>query len=220
MPISTVNQNGLNAPLTLTSPVLTTPNLGTPSALVLTNATGLPASALPASGVSASSLTTGTLPTARLPAGCMLQVVSTNYGTRTVISQTTSVIDMPGMTVNITPTSATSKILVLINLAFNAPDGQNIMGFLNRNGTLIGQSTSSGAIQSFFGMATANDGNYRMWSASANYLDSPATTSTLTYKLQSRCAANTSTWYLNGTGRNSSDDALGSSTITVMEIAG
>jgi hypothetical protein len=51
MAISTINQNGLNAPLTLTSPVLTTPNLGTPSALVLTNATGLPAAALPAGSV-------------------------------------------------------------------------------------------------------------------------------------------------------------------------
>jgi hypothetical protein len=48
MPISTVNQKGLDAPLTLSSPVLTTPNLGTPSALVLTNATGLPIAALPA----------------------------------------------------------------------------------------------------------------------------------------------------------------------------
>ena len=37
MAISTIGQNGLNAPLSLTSP-----NLGTPSALVLTNATGLP----------------------------------------------------------------------------------------------------------------------------------------------------------------------------------
>jgi hypothetical protein len=45
MPISTIGQNGLNAPLSLTSP-----NLGTPSALVLTNATGLPQAGL-ASGV-------------------------------------------------------------------------------------------------------------------------------------------------------------------------
>jgi hypothetical protein len=41
MPISTIGQNGLNAPLSLTSP-----NLGTPSALVLTNATGLPQAGL------------------------------------------------------------------------------------------------------------------------------------------------------------------------------
>jgi len=41
MPISTIGQNGLNAPLSLTSPTL-----GTPSALVLTNATGLPQAGL------------------------------------------------------------------------------------------------------------------------------------------------------------------------------
>ena len=45
MPISTIGQNGLNAPLSLTSPAL-----GTPSALVLTNATGLPQAGL-ATGV-------------------------------------------------------------------------------------------------------------------------------------------------------------------------
>jgi len=45
MAISTIGQNGLNAPLSLTSPAL-----GTPSSLVLTNATGLPQAGL-ASGV-------------------------------------------------------------------------------------------------------------------------------------------------------------------------
>ena len=41
MAISTIGQNGLNAPLSLTSP-----SLGTPSSLVLTNATGLPQAGL------------------------------------------------------------------------------------------------------------------------------------------------------------------------------
>lgn len=167
----------------------------------------------------AASKLTGQVPDANAPSGSVVQVVSTNYTTRTVIGQTTSIIDMTGMSASITPSSATSKILILINLAFNSPDGQNIFAFLNRNGTLIAQSTSSGAIQSFFGMATANDGNFRMWSASGNFLDSPNTTSALTYKIQSRCAANTAILYLNGTGRNSADDALGSSTITLMEIS-
>jgi len=45
MPISTIGQSGLNAPLSLT-----TPALGTPSSLVLTNATGLPQAGL-ATGV-------------------------------------------------------------------------------------------------------------------------------------------------------------------------
>jgi hypothetical protein len=186
-------------------------------ARLIPNGSGL----LPNANIEAMAATklTGTVPDANAPSGSVVQVVSTNYTTRTVISQTTSVIDITGMSVTITPSSASNKILVLLNLAFNSPEGQNIISFLNRNGTLIAQSTSSGAIQSFFGMATANDGNYRMWSASGNFLDSPATTSAVTYKLQSRAASGTSTLYLNGTGRNSSDDALGSSTITVMEIA-
>jgi hypothetical protein len=151
--------------------------------------------------------------------GSVLQVVSTNNTTRSVTSQTTSVIDMPGMTVSITPTSTTSKIFVMITLAINSPDGQSLMVFLDRNGTQIGNSTSSGGIQQFFGMALANTENYRLWTVGGSFLDSPGTTSALTYKLRTRAAAGSSTLYLNGTARNSSEDALGSSTITVMEIA-
>jgi len=162
---------------------------------------------------------TGTIAAARLPTGSVLQVVSTNYTTRTVIATTTSYTDMTGMTVSITPTSATSKIFVLITLAVNSPDGQSNMVVLDRNGTQIGNSTSSGGIQQFFGMALANTESYRLWTVGGSFLDSPATTSALTYKLRIRAAANTSNLYLNGTSRNSSEDALGSSTITVMEIA-
>ena len=39
MPISTIGQNGLNAPLSLTSPTLTTPVLGTPSSGTLSSCT-------------------------------------------------------------------------------------------------------------------------------------------------------------------------------------
>jgi hypothetical protein len=151
--------------------------------------------------------------------GSVLQVVSTNYTTRTVIATTTSYTDMTGMTVSITPTSATSKIFVIITLAVNSPDGQSNMVVLDRNGTQIGNSTSSGGIQQFFGMALANTENYRLWTVGGSLLDSPATTSALTYKLRIRAASGTSNLYLNGTGRNLSEDALGSSTITVMEIA-
>jgi hypothetical protein len=156
-----------------------------------------------------------------LPAsGKVLQVVSTNYTSSASISTTTSYTDMTGMSVSITPTSATSKIFILITLAFNSPEGQSNMVILDRNGTTIGSSTQSGnGIQQFFGMATANSNNYWLISASGSFLDSPATTSALTYKLRVRGAANTSTFYLNRTGRLDPSDGLGSSTITAMEIA-
>jgi len=182
------------APNTNTDRTLTLPdNTGT----ILTNAT-----------------TTG------FPAGSVIQVVSTNYTLSATISTTTSYTDITGMSVSITPTSATSKIFILITLAFNSPEGQNNMVILDRNGTTIGSSTQSGnGIQQFFGLATANVNNYWLLSASGSFLDSPATTSALTYKLRTRSAASTSTLYLNRTGRLDASDALGSSTITAMEIA-
>jgi hypothetical protein len=182
------------APNTNTDRTLTLPdNTGT----ILTNAT-----------------TTG------FPAGSVIQVVSTNYTLSATISTTTSYTDITGMSVSITPTSATSKIFILITLAFNSPEGQNNMVILDRNGTTIGSSTQSGnGIQQFFGLATANANNYWLISASGSFLDSPATTSALTYKLRTRSAASTSTLYLNRTGRLDASDALGSSTITAMEIA-
>lgn len=153
-------------------------------------------------------------------AGQVIQVVQTTNTSRSATSCANGGTDLPGMSVTITPSSASNKILVLINIAFNAPENENLVGLLLRNGTLLNQNTSGPGVAGFFGIATANDNNYHMWSASGCYLDSPASTSALTYKLQGGGTAGTRTLYLNGTGRNSLGDATGSSTITVMEIKG
>jgi hypothetical protein len=196
------------------------PNTSTNRTLTLPDETGTIVTTGITTGLSASALSTGTLAAARLPAGSVLQVVSTNYTLSASISTTTSYTDITGMSVSITPTSATSKIFILITLAFNSPEGQSNMVILDRNGTTIGSSTQSGnGIQQFFGLATANGNNYWLLSASGSFLDSPATTSALTYKLRTRSASSTSTFYLNRTARLDASDALGSSTITAMEIA-
>ena len=117
MPISTIGQNGLNAPLSLTSP-----NLGTPSALVLTNATGLPASALPASGVSAASLTTGTLPYSAFPAGTVIQTQYCNTSTTTTATTQSAQTELnTAYRVAITPIYSNS----LIVLYYFVPMGAN-----------------------------------------------------------------------------------------------
>ena len=105
MAISTVNQAGLNAPLTLTSPVLTTPNLGTPSALVLTNATGTPAA------INLSNATS--LARAAMPSGSVIQTVYVAYGTSIATSSTTPI--AIGPQISITTTVANSKILVSLS---------------------------------------------------------------------------------------------------------
>ena len=166
-------------------------------------------------GVSA--VQAGAVTTSDLPAGTVLQVVSTNYNTRTSFTSTTTLADITGMTVTITPKSTTSKIFVLVTLSFNAPGGQNVACILNRNGTRLAEGAAGET--TFIGMATANSNNYWLLSASNSYLDSPASTSALTYKLQAKAVEVTSSWVINGTVRNDVSDPNGSSTITVMEIA-
>jgi len=97
MPISTIGQNGLNAPLSLTSPAL-----GTPSSLVLTNATGLPQTGLatgvagtgPAFSAYASSATSLTNSVATL-----LKYGTKDFDTGTCYNNTASTVTLNGISV-------------------------------------------------------------------------------------------------------------------------
>lgn len=118
MAISTINQNGLNAPLTLTSPVLTTPNLGTPSSLVLTNATGTPA---------AINLTNATaLPKSAMPTGSIVQVTNTYAAYPGAIATTSTTLVPSGIYVDITPTSASNLICIEFFATMTDPAGQTM----------------------------------------------------------------------------------------------
>lgn len=182
-------------------------------------ASGAVTDAKVASGLSASKIS-GALAKDNMASGSVLQVVSVSNTTRSATSCPNTGADIPSMSVTITPQFSTSKILILVNLAYNAPENEGLVGRLLRNGTIIGNNTSGPGVAGFYGIATANDGNYRLWSSSANYLDSPNTTSAVTYKLQAACVVSGSrTLYLNGNGRNYSTDATGASNITAMEIA-
>ena len=166
--ITGTGANVLGTSPTITSPTLVTPALGTPSALVLTNATGLPAAQLTG---------TQTIPKATLPTGSVLQVVNATYASET--STTSSSYADTGLTVSITPTSSSSKILVLISQRFFAnpacgnDGGGNVKVFRGATtlitATRVGLSDSTGAMDNYF---------------TTSYLDSPATTSSITYKTQ------------------------------------
>lgn len=151
--------------------------------------------------------------------GKLGQVVSTiKSDTFTMASATYT--DVTGLSVAITPTATSSKILVTYWLT-SAADNASTMGYsrLVRDSTAIAVGdASSNRVQ-----ATTNwyqYGNYTVISSGVTYLDSPATTSSTTYKVQVRREAAAGTVYVNR-GQNDTDNASGPrtvSTITVMEI--
>jgi len=151
---------------------------------------------------------TGTIAVARLPAGAVLQVVNANTATQ-VLTSSTTYIDT-GLTATITPTSATSKILVLVSQngisKSNANSDNSVDLRLLRGATNLLSPNFAGCMSQTSG-ATLN-----VTAASSCYLDSPATTSATTYKTQFSSRNNTAS-----VGVQFADAST--STITLLEIA-
>ena len=141
------------------------------------------------------------IPKGTLPTGSVLQVVQGTYSTSTTTTST-SYVDT-GLTASITPSSSNSKILVIISqngldvTATNAGIGLNLVrGVTNLSDFAVYANYSTTGIR----MA---------WSF--NYLDSPSTTSSTTYKTQFK--------KMGGTGSIVVQDSSSVSAITLMEIA-
>lgn len=150
----------------------------------------------------------GVITDANLPAGSVLQVVSTTK-TNAFTTTSTSFTDVTGLSVAITPSSASSKILVTAAVQHSiSVTNNNVWVQLVRDSTAIGNGTDG------FGGSRA-DTTSLIWCSTISYLDSPATTSSTTYKIQLKAGAGTA-----AVNTRASDSAfLVSSHITVMEIA-
>lgn len=155
--------------------------------------------------------------------GSILQVVQTIKSDVFVTSSTTYT-DVTGFNATITPSSASSKILVFVSGV--AGMSGNISGFIQllRGSTPIcvgdarsGYVSSSGP--SFYGGSA--DGNNNETFA-IHFLDSPATTSATTYKLQVY-APQGGNLYINSFGSfvpNQVYSSVSASSIILMEVSG
>jgi hypothetical protein len=166
--------------------------------------------------------TSGTIVTTNtMPTGSVLQVLQT-VKTNTFSTASTSFVDITGMSVSITPTSATNKILVLMDVKLGSD--ANVSGFLRivRDSTsiYIGDADSS-CQRATYGNADDPSAQWP-YQAVGNFLDSPTTTSSVTYKIQilSEPIENTGTVYINrsGDGSGTAANVRTASSITVMEI--
>lgn len=149
-------------------------------------------------------------------AGIPVQVVQGTLST-TLGMNTQSYTDT-GLSISITPTASTSTVLVraVVNCSTSSND---VIGLqLVRNSTAIGVGTAAGS-RTTVGASTFIQGNNSMSTLTLEYLDSPATTSATTYKVQyiSLYGVNV---YINRTidDTNSSSYTRGLSTITCMEV--
>ena len=150
--------------------------------------------------------------------GGIIQIKQTFLNTATSTTTSGSFTDISGMSVSITPKFNTSKIFVMVTLGSVSSDGGISVGFrLLRGSTLIGNASDttlqSGFTNIYVGGHT--DDKY-LQSVPFNFLDSPATISATTYKLQWRNSSGTT--YINRY-YGSSDSYNGSSTITAMEVS-
>jgi len=173
----------------------------------------------------ASQLTgTQTIPRGTLPTGSVLQVVQATK-TDTFSTASTSYTDVTGLSVSITPSSASNKILVFMNASVAAGNGSDVnhAGIqIVRGSTAIFIGDARGTrMQATAVVNTATAG--QMNHPSAVYLDSPATTSATTYKLQIKTTNGSYTANVNRSGRDANDslgfDGTAASSITVMEIS-
>jgi len=155
--------------------------------------------------------------------GHVLQVVTLNHTTAFSTSSATFV-DVTDLTLSITPSSTSSKILVMVTVNAAHTNSNSALFRLLRNSTPIGGGVakpSSSHQDNVIGTLRTTT-NYHTHVVSYNYLDSPSTTSATTYKIQTLSTAGLNPTYVNRTINDSTSefDSRNASSIVLMEIAG
>jgi len=158
---------------------------------------------MPISTISSAGLATGGIGRSNMYTGAVLQVVNATYSTQVTTTSTSFV--TTNLTASITPTSSSSKILILVSLPMYVSSA-SFSGIMT-----VFRGTTSGTNLGDATWGFANIFNGAASSQSCNYLDSPATTSSTTYTVAIRTENAAATVYSSPNGQKC--------TITLMEIA-
>ncbi len=146
---------------------------------------------------------TGTIAAARLPTGSVLQVVEGTTASETFT--TSASYQSTNLSASITPTSATSKILIIVSSTlYTSSSTYPVSATIFRGATNIASANSEGVL--FWG-----EGASAWVKCASTFLDSPSSTSSLTYALHIK-SGNAGTNV--GANRNNTRNS-----IVLMEIA-
>ena len=155
--------------------------------------------------------------------GKILQVVSATKTNKQSTSSSTAV-DIAGLSVSITPSSSSNKMLVRCDINYGGINNVYLAFFVKRNSANMVVSTAGTGNQVNATFSAGGDNNnhtYKVNGVSHAFLDSPSTTSAITYKLQFASTGTSGPATINAP--YNTDNAAyvvgGTSTITVMEIS-
>jgi len=144
-------------------------------------------------------ITTAGVPYSALPTGSVLQVVRATDSTHRVTSSS-SFVDS-GLSITITPTSASSVVIVIANIvgqSFCVTSGASNRGWIQI--TDSANTAVSGAEGVYYGMeAVSGSSQYAFGAITAIGYSQPSTTSAVTYKLIYHRHASSTEFLLNNT---------------------
>jgi len=138
--------------------------------------------------------------------GAILQVVNVDIANTTITTNSTSFVSM-NTSVSITPSATSSKVLILLTGGGTYLPTSTSFAYITvyRDSTNIGDSSTG--LESMYNTGTS----YAIIPHSLSVLDSPNTTSAITYTIYARC--------INGTYQFQNTDRA-HATLTAMEVAG
>jgi len=183
-------------------------------------------------GTMSSSKLTGALPAidgsalTNLSAGKVLQVVSTTKtDTFSTTVQDNTFAALTGLSVSITPSATSSKVLIFVNIG-KVSVGTNTDGMvtnfrIKRDSTSIAKGDDGGNSNLLCAFSTTSSSADDALSASHNYLDSPSSTSLIAYSIDmsgTNGSAHAINYRADGGTTSDAPQARTSCTITVMEI--
>ena len=159
--------------------------------------------------VATTTSTSNKLTTSQMPTGSVLQVVNATFTTAS--STTSTSFQQSNLVASITPTSSSSKILILCSFpvwgTYNG--GDYCITTIYRGATNLGGG-SFGGLSATASYAWGLNNGYDIYT-NIMYLDSPATTSSTTYRMYFKSYAGQLVYVI---------DSAWTSSITLLEIAG